>query len=160
MLNEEIVEIEGKDGAVRKFALYDIPYLDGGREVATQFMSTAFMSTAMPKVVDYSKNEDLAAKMFKYIAVVQADGVKLPLSTKDLVNNHVPDFITGIKLEEAMLKKQLGFSVAGKLREFQQGWKDQLPELISTIMTQLQAASSPPAKPRSKSSKKTTPSRT
>jgi len=155
MLNEEIIDIEGKDGVTRKFALYDIPYLDGGREVATQFMSTA-----MPKVGDYSKNEDLAAKMFKYIAVVQADGVKLPLSTKDLVNNHVPDFITGIKLEEAMLKKQLGFSITGKLREFQQGWKDQLPELISTIMTQLQAASSPPVKRRSKSSKKTTPSKT
>jgi len=131
MINPETIEVEGKDKVVRKYIISDIPYLSGGREVSSQFVSTA-----VPKIGDYEANQKLSEIMFRHVAAV-VDGREIQLLTKDLVNNHVPDFITGIKIEEAMLEKCLGFSIAGKVREFRQGLEQKGPALIIKTLTTL-----------------------
>ena len=132
LLNPETIEIEGKDGKTRTYQLGDVPYLPDGRQIASQFVTTA-----MPKVGDYKLNEELSRLMFKYVAVVTDSGDTIILSTDALVNNHVPDFITGIKLEEAMLERCLGFSVAGKLREYQEKWKTTGAGLVTEMLSRL-----------------------
>ena len=91
LLEPKKITLTDQSGKDHVYQLGKMPYLCGGREVCTQFLSTA-----MPKVGDYEKNEALSLKMFQYIAVVTADR-EITLSTIDLVNNHVPDFVTGIK---------------------------------------------------------------
>ena len=131
MLNPEVVEIEGKDGVKRKYTICDVPYMSGGREICSQFVSSA-----APKIGDYKLNEALAMKMFNHIYVDVA-GNMVALSNSAMIDNHVPDFITGVKLESAMIEKNLGFSVAGKIRKFQQQWKADAPELITKTLTLL-----------------------
>ena len=122
--------VNDQNGNPCHYRLGRIPYLSGGREICSQFVSSA-----MPKVGDYKLNEDLSRNMFKFVSVVRENGTEQALITDNLVNNHVPDFITGIKIEEAMLEHNLGFSVAGKVREFQQAWKTDLPALITKTLT-------------------------
>lgn len=144
MIEPKEITIKDQGGNDRKYIISKIPYLSGGREICTQYISSA-----MPKVGDYKLNEELCRKMFKFISVELPDGNPLPLTTESLVNNHVPDFVSGLKLEEAMLEYQVGFSVTGKLREFQAGWKAELPELITKTLTvlkqSLQAQTSAPS---------------
>lgn len=148
LLNPKSVKIKDMKGVEREYLLGDIPYLSGGREIASQFVSSA-----MPKVGDYKLNEELCRKMFKFIAVV-TDAGAVKLETDALVNNHVPDFMTGIKLEEAMLENCLGFSIAGKVREYQQEWKTNGAEWITKTLTQLLAALQKQGNVRGKSSKR------
>lgn len=132
MINPETIEIEGKDGEKRQFIISDIPYMSGGREICSQFVSSA-----APRIGDYKLNEELSRKMFCYIGV-DVGGQTLPLKTADLINNYVPDFQTGVKLEAAMIEKNLGFSVAGKIQEYQQKCIAGLPALITKMATLLQ----------------------
>ena len=145
LLDPKDFEITDQAGTVRHYRLGKIPYLDGGREVCSQFFTTVRPS-------DYQLNEKLSLKMFKHIAVINDDGEEIQLKTRQLVNNHVPDFTTGIQLEGAMLEHNVGFSVLGKIRKFQQEWKQGLPEWITKILTQLQAVSRQQVKPPSTNS--------
>ena len=135
LLNPTPLEVEGKDGVKRNYLLGDVPYLPDGREIASQFITTA-----VPKIGDYKLNEALSRKMFKYIAAVVDGSDPIILTTDALINNHVPDFITGIKLEEAMLERCLGFSVAGKLREYQGTWKNKGAGFLIKTLSQLSGA--------------------
>ena len=101
-------------GTSHSFRLYRIPYLDGGREICNQFLYTA-----APTVGDYKENERLSEIMFKFIAVILSDGKEQLLNTKALVNNHITDFKVGLEVEEAMVSHNMGFSIAGKVRESQ-----------------------------------------
>lgn len=154
LLEPKKITLTDQSGKDHVYQLGKMPYLCGGREVCTQFLSTA-----MPKVGDYEKNEALSLKMFQYIAVVTADR-EITLSTIDLVNNHVPDFVTGIKLEEAMLEHNLGFSVLGKLQEYRKQWDQSLPQLLTQILTPFQEAFAKQKSAPGTNSKQSTASRT
>jgi hypothetical protein len=88
-------------------------------------------------VGNYAENEKIAKIMLKHVAIILDDGKQLRLSTDELVNNHIPDFITGIKLEVEALEHNAGFSVAGKVQEYQQQWEQDIPAFIMKILTQL-----------------------
>ena len=155
LINPTEVTLEGIGGVMRTYILGDIPYLGGGREVASQFIPTA-----TPKVGDYEANEKLARIMFKFIEVKLDNGSSVRLEQEAIANQHIPDAIIGMKLEAAMLEKCLGFSIAGKLQKFQSGFLEKLPALATKILTQLLDASQKPAKPPTKNSKKATASKT
>lgn len=75
-----------------------------GREILTQYPITA-----VPKLGDYKSNEELALKMFAYVAVPRGDAEPLRLSTKDLVRNHVYSWETQMKIELAMIEYNCSF---------------------------------------------------
>lgn len=135
LINPKDITLTGRDGTERRYRIGQIPYLSGGREVCLNFVTTA-----MPKLGDRKENEDLARKMFAHIAVILEDNTELLLTTDALVNNHVPDFLVGIKLEEAALEHNVGFSVAGKTHEFLRECMDNLPRFITEILTQWQGS--------------------
>ena len=109
MQKQKEFKVETEDGE-KTYILHKIPYLSGAREVCTQFIPTG-----MPKVGDYKRNEELAQIIFSHVDVVTETGAPLRLSTKDLVNNHVPDFQTGVKIEKEMLEFNFGFFDTGKI---------------------------------------------
>ena len=126
----------GQDGKKRKYLLGEIPYGSGGREVGTQYMTTG-----APKIGDYKANENLAWIIYKNVAFVAAQGNEFLLDNAAMINNHVPDFKTGIAIEAAMLENLLGFSIAGKLQEYRTAWTAELPALITKILTLLKQSS-------------------
>ena len=114
MIDPKDITVVDMAGTRKTFRLGRIPYLDGGREVCNQFLYTA-----APKMGDYAENERLAQIMFRHIAIILDDGTEQLLNTKALVNNHVSDFKAGLEIEEAMISHNMGFSIAGKVREYQ-----------------------------------------
>lgn len=140
------ITLDTEKGEPRKFVLYKIPYLDGGREICTQFLPTA-----APKVGDYQMNEALAKKMFGFIAVV-VEGKEIRLATKELVHNHVTDFQLGMKLEKEMLEYNFGFFDPGKISAFLKSLSQKALQSILPILTELREQSSPKAAPPSSNS--------
>jgi len=138
------ITITDSKGVERTYIISRLPYHGGGRELCTQFAPTG-----MPKVGDYEANEELSKKMFSHVAAIGPEGNKVVLSTPQFVQNFVPDFQTGMKLEAAMLEHNLGFSVAEKIS----GFLDQLNSIIAQsstqILTALQEHSSKPTQPQS-----------
>lgn len=133
LLDPKEIEVEGASGVKRKFIISKLPYLSGGRELCTQYISTA-----MPgKVGDYKLNEELAKKAFSFVEAFRSDGTTIRLVTSELVNNHVPDFLTGIKIEAALLEHNLGFSVAEKIS----GFLDIMSRSIESSLTKILTAS-------------------
>lgn len=107
-------EFDLPNGSKKTYILSKFPAV-AGREIVTQYPTSA-----MPKVGDYSLNEDLMLKMMCYVGVpIVLDGVTqsqpLLLTTRQLVDNHVPDFETLMKLEMAMLQGNCAFFAQGKM---------------------------------------------
>ena len=133
------VTITDQDGTERRYRIGQIPYLSGGREVCSQYITSA-----MPKVGNYETNEALARKLFSHVDIMLEGDNGQRLTTDALVNNHVPDFVTGLQLEKEAIEHNLGFSIIGKLQESRQLWAAKLPELITAILTTLRESSPAP----------------
>ena len=144
-IDRKEISITTQAGTEKKYIISKVPYLSGGREICTQFVPTA-----TPKIGDYEANEKLAVKMFSHISVILSDGQELALTTPDLVSNHVPDFLTGFKLEGAMLEHNMGFSVIEKVSGFLQALTEIMKQQITKTLMESPAQSSKKAAPRSK----------
>lgn len=131
----EIVLTDG-EGVDRTFVLSKFPAILG-REIVTQYPTTA-----MPKVGDYKTNEALMMKIMARVGVPRDSGEPLLLSTPDLVNNHVPDFETLLKLEWAMMQYNCSFFRNGKVSTFFGFIAQQARALISETLTASSAQSS------------------
>jgi len=135
--------VRTQSGAEKTFIISKIPYMSGGREVCTQFITTA-----APKIGDYKTNEELALKLFSFVAV-KTDVGQIRLTTRDLVNNHIPDFQTGVRLEKEMLEYNFGFFDLEKIQRSMAALGDKLQAFLMPILTRLQEQLSKQAEPRS-----------
>ena len=147
------ITLEDINGVERRYLVGKIPYLAGGRELAVDYFPSA-------KRGNYKRNQELAALMFSHVCAFADDGSEIRLMTAALVNNHVPDIPTGLKIELAVAEHNLGFSIAGKIREFQQGWQRSTEQLSSVISTLLRAVSRPPESAHTTNSEPSTAQRT
>ena len=136
LLKPKDLELVDIDGVKHRYRLGRIPYMDDGREICSQFVVTA-----APKLGNYAENKRLSHILFKYVAVITDENTELLLSTPALINNHVPDFQTGMKIEGEMIQHNLGFSLAGILQKYQQEWKQAAPQFIAEILTALRDSS-------------------
>lgn len=133
MLEEKTITLKNRKGEEKKFVLTEIPYYSGGREILTQFLPTA-----MPKVGDYQLNEALSKKLFTHISVVVGEH-KIPLTTDELVHNHVTDTLMGLALEKEMLEHNFGFFDPGKISAFLKTLGQKAVASILPILTELRA---------------------
>ena len=87
----------------------------------------------------YIKDSATLLKMFRHVAVVNNDGEEIILKTTALMDNHIPDIKTGFLIQDAAIEHNMGFSVAGKLREFQQVWQRNIEQLntITSAVSQV-----------------------
>lgn len=150
MIEPKEITILGGDGVERKFIISKLPYASGGREICSQYIPTA-----MPKVGDYKQNEELFLKMMHFVEAVTPNG-NIKLTTRALIDNWIPDFQTGIKLEKEMLEYNLGFFDSGKIYASLESMMSALKPSITKILTQFQGFLSQKNEQPSKNSGKTT----
>lgn len=145
-------EISLPDGGTKTYILSKFPAI-AGREIVTQYPTTG-----APKIGDYKTNEALMLKLMAFVAVPTENG-QLQLTTKELVNNHVPDFETLLKLEWAMMEYNCSFFRNGAALGFLGGLTGKLKQSITQTLTDLLRLSSVKDAPASENSEKPTPSK-
>lgn len=144
MIQPKTVSIKCQDGSEKEFIISKLPAL-AGREIVTQYLPTA-----MPKVGEYKANEDLLLKLMAYVAVPVESG-ELRLTTRALVDNHVPDFECLMRLEAAMFEYNVSFFQDGRALTFFGGIEGKVKELISQMLTASSVRSSGKGSRRTKS---------
>jgi len=103
LLEPKDVEITTLKGEQRTYVISKFPAI-AGREIVAKYPLTA-----IPKLADYSGNEAVMFQLMAYVAVKLPSGVDQPLSTKALIDNHVPDWETLVKIEIEMMKYNTSF---------------------------------------------------
>jgi len=144
LIEPKEVEITAPSGEVKKFTISKFNAI-AGREIVSQYPISG-----LPKLGDYSTNEAIMLKMLAFVSV-QAGEVVLPLTTRELVNNHVPDWETLAKLEWELMEYNCSFFGNGKVSGFLDELTAKLPESILSILTTLLERSSLPVKQPSES---------
>lgn len=107
-LDPERIELGGK-----VFYVSRVPALLG-RELVMQYTASA-----IPKIGDYQTNEAMALKMLERCAVEVTPGADpVPLSTRELIDNHVDGWETLMQLEGRMIAKNCSFFADGRASTF------------------------------------------
>lgn len=146
MLEPKEVIVDGKI-----YILCKLPAVEG-REIMTQYPISA-----VPKMGEYKTNEEMMYKLIAHVAIKNPQTQQeMKLVNKDMINNHVKDWETLMKLEYMMMEYNCSFLADGKISTFLESILEMLPSWITKISTLLSEPSSPAEKPRSKSSKKAT----
>ena len=116
-----------------------------GREILAKYP----MSN-LPKVGDYQVSEETMLKLMKYVAVPARDangtilqGVDpIMLKTRELIDNHMHDAETLMKVEMAMLEYNSSFFRKGRISDF-------LGEFVQMIAARIIGMSTPSSEPSS-----------
>lgn len=133
-------------GESRVYILSKFPAV-AGREIIA-----GYPLSGMPKLGDYKVNEEMMLKLMAHVGVPMPEGrPPLELSTKTLVDNHVPDWETLARIEMAMMEMNCSFFGNGRALSFLQGIAQQAQGWISETLTRLSEQSSKAGKPPSKS---------
>lgn len=127
LLEAKETEINGK-----KFILSKFPAV-AGREIISKYPVAN-----LPKLGDYHVSEETMFKLMKYVAVPLEGREPLCLTTADLINNHVPDWETLMKIEWQMLEYNCSFFHNGKSSAFLK----ELTALATRKITEILTASS------------------
>ncbi|HBN5911611.1 hypothetical protein Q4R60_06700 [Morganella morganii] len=149
LIKPKEVQIKDVDGIEKTFVISRLPAVTGREILAKYPLSNA------PKIGDYEISKEAMLKMMAYVCAV-ADGEEIPLKTQTLIDNHVPDGESLIRLELEMLKYNTSFFGTGGSSGFLpfliSKVGSSLPSVIKTLMASLQSSSakdSPPS-PNSK----------
>jgi hypothetical protein len=100
-------EFEGKE-----YIIYEMP-CTVSREVLAQYAIAN-----MPKLGDYETSEKLMLKVMKHVAVILEGGYEQKLTTIELINNHVPNALTLMKLEKEVIQYSNDFLADGEILNF------------------------------------------
>lgn len=128
LIDASEVTITDMKGVEHKYLLSILPYKTGRKVAAVYPVSN------MPKVGNYAASEEVMMEMFRFIAKVNENGDPIRLTTSALIDNHIPDTPTGLKLEAAMLAKNFDFFGQGGLSVFLKRFSEtHLPSIIKTL---------------------------
>lgn len=130
------VTIQTMDGESKTYILSRLPAIPA-REIVAQYLPNA-----LPKIGEYTTNEAMMLKLISFVAVETADGSQLRLSTKELINNHVPDWETLARLELEMMSYNTSFFANGKISGFFESIAQKASTLITKTLTDLLEQSS------------------
>ena len=90
-------------------------------------------------------------KIMSFVAVPMPSGESLRLTTRELVNNHVPEWETLARIEWAMMEYNCSFFGDGRFSSFLDDLSEKLPALILSMLTPLLEQLSPKSMPPSES---------
>lgn len=138
------VEFTDLDDVVRKFTISRFP--------ATEGMEILYRlpTTGIPKIGDFDKLKEVRNDVFKYI-YVELDGKLVSLSTKALIDNHVGDAETALKVMGAILQHNFSFFRVGTISSFLKSFMAKVPQKVQEILAQSSPVSSKQNKQRTKS---------
>ncbi len=111
MINPKEITIFDQDEKERIYRISKFP-ADQGREIVSQYLPSL-----LPKLGNYEHNEKM---MFKLMCFVEAKSGEhwVALTTRQLYNNHVPDWETSLKIEAAMMEYNCSFFKQGRSLDF------------------------------------------
>jgi len=132
--------VEDGEGKQLRYILSNFPAVEG-REIVSKYPLSN-----LPKIGDYKESEETMFKLMKYVAVEPKPGVIIPLATRDLVNNHCPDWEVLGKIEMAMMEKNCSFFRNGKSYAFFENLAQIFLTRISEMLIPLSVPSSPTEK--------------
>lgn len=135
--------IVGMDGVSRIYILSKIPFMDS-KEIVTQYPTSL-----LPKIGDYVIHERMVLKLMSYVGIPQDKTAPLQLTTRALIDNHIPDFRTGIAVERAMAEYNWGFFLQDDLSNFWVRVKMEFSQFIQKILMDSLQQSSLKEKPPS-----------
>jgi hypothetical protein len=130
LLHPQEIDIPLPDGGTKKFLISKFPAI-AGREIVTQYPISA-----VPKLGDYGRNQELLFKLMAYVAVPMPNGnAPLQLTTQALIDSHVPDFETLMRIEMAMMELNCSFFRQGKASSFFETLGVKVQALITQTLT-------------------------
>lgn len=152
MLEPKDVEIPTQKGESRVYVLSKFPAI-AGREIIAKYPLSS-----MPKVGDYSVNEETMLKLMAYVGVRNGDDPDKVqrLTTRALVDNHVPDWETLARLEIAMMEYNVSFFGNGKASGLLDAIARKAQALILPMLTDLSGQLLQKTKPQSTNSEPST----
>lgn len=150
LIKPQEVTVTDTDGLEYQYIISRLPAVEGREILSLYPLSNA------PKIGDYANSEKGMLLLMKYVERVYPDN-NIRLTTKALIDNHVPDAETLVKLELEALKYNVSFfknanhsSLGGWLSKIISGL---IPQVVSTLMSSLEA-SLPKDTQRGRNSKK------
>ena len=147
MLEPKEVVLKTQSGEERTYTISKFPAI-AGREIIAQYPVSA-----IPKIGEYKTNEELMLKLMAFVSV-PTDGGEIKLTSRALVENHVPDWETLVKLEKSMIEYNCSFFGNGKSLNFLEGLAEKGLASVVEMLTGLLAQSLQVDKPLTPSSKK------
>lgn len=142
MIEQKEITIETQRGESRVYILSKFPAIQG-REIIAKYPLSA-----MPKLGDYAVNEETMLKLMAFVAVPQEGRDPLRLTTRALVDNHVPDWETLARIEFGMMEYNVSFFGNGKGSTFLEAITRKAQAFLTKTLTDLSAQSSPKEKQR------------
>ena len=136
LLQPKEVPIETQTGEKRVYVLSKFPAIQG-REIVAKYPLSA-----MPKLGDYAVNEETMLKLMAFVAVPRESGEPLQLTTRGLIDNHVPDWETLARIEIAMMDYNVSFFGNGKGSTFLEAITAKAQAFLSQTLMGLLAQSS------------------
>lgn len=124
------IKIKDIDGIEQTFIISRLNAMLG-REVIAKYPLSS-----MPKIGDYETNKDTMLKLISHTQKVLSDGTKITLNSEALINNHITDGETLMKLEYEMLKYNISFLASGSIQKLAQKIKEALPNIATRILSQ------------------------
>lgn len=116
------------DGVEKTYVLSKVP-ATYAREIVAQYPMTA-----LPKIGDYSVNEQMMFRLMGYVGIAQKDGKEpLVLSTRELIDNHCVDLKTLATLEIEMFRYNWDFFLPEDLSNLGARFR----RILSTFLTQI-----------------------
>lgn len=153
LIQPKEIQLTDETSATRTYILSKFPAVSG-REIVTQYPLTG-----LPKIGEYALNEALMLKLMNFVAV-PLNGTPTRLSTRALVENHVPSWELLAKIEMEMMAYNCSFFLNGRASTFLSALAEKVPELISQILTVSLERLSQADKPASTNSEQSTASKT
>lgn len=144
MIEPKSITLPTQAGETRNYVLSKFPAI-AGREIVAKYPLSN-----VPKLGDYNVSEEVMLKLMAHVGVETTPGQPpLMLTTRGLVDNHVPDWEVLARLEWAMLEYNCSFFGNGLNSDFFASIRAKAPAWISQILTALSAQSSQADKPPS-----------
>ena len=132
LLEPKEVSIKTQGKGDKAYTISKFPAI-AGREIIAKYPLSG-----MPKLGDYQVNEDTMFKLMNFVAVKTGDNLQ-QLTTKELIDNHVPDWETLARLEIEMMGYNCSFFLQGKISNFLDIIKANAKQLLSsTLMDSLE----------------------
>ena len=131
LLTPKEIELLDRKGKPHKYILSEIP-ASYSKEIVLQYPTSA-----LPKIGNYELHQEITFKMLSYVAVPMPNGVALRLTTRELLDNHIPDLQTWMALEKAMAQYNWGFFLGDDLSNFWEQVKKFLVQSIQQTWTDL-----------------------
>lgn len=152
MLEPKEITVTDQSGKERVYIIHKFPAV-AGREIVTKYPLSN-----IPRVAEYGQSEEVMFKLMAYVGVpVAGNPQPTMLTTRALVDNHMPDWETLMKVEMAVLEYNVSFFGKGAISGFFESISPKVAAWISKTLIPSLVASLQTEKPPSGNSKRRTP---